>query len=88
MKQIKQNAGVLTVLKPLVISEKEKRKSPGGAYIEIPKDILEVMDNPLENKNSDKLKENEDEIRKTSMNEMMEKLPGRTTLSARRGLYY
>ncbi len=43
---------------------KEKRKSPGGAFIEIPKDVLEVMDNPLENKNSDKLKEdNEDELR-------------------------
>jgi hypothetical protein len=42
---------------------KEKRKSPGGAYIEIPTDILEVMDNPLESKNSDKLKENEDELR-------------------------
>ncbi|MFX1410615.1 MAG: hypothetical protein ACFFA6_09695 [Promethearchaeota archaeon] len=43
---------------------KEKRKSPGGAFIEIPKDVLEVMDNPLDNKNSDKLKEgNEDELR-------------------------
>jgi len=43
---------------------KEKRKSPGGAFIEIPKDVLEVMDNPLESKNSDKLKEgNEDELR-------------------------
>ncbi len=43
---------------------KEKRRSQGGAFIEIPKDVLEVMDNPLENKNSDKLKEdNEDELR-------------------------
>ncbi len=43
---------------------KEKRKSPGGATIEVPKDVLEVMDNPLETKNSDKLKEgNEDELR-------------------------
>jgi hypothetical protein len=43
---------------------KEKRKSPGGAFIEIPQDVLEVMDNPLETKNSDKLKEgNEDELR-------------------------
>ena len=42
----------------------EKRKGPGGTYIEVPKDVLEVMDNPLENKNSDKLKEgNEDELR-------------------------
>ncbi len=44
--------------------DKEKRKSPGGAIVEIPKDVLEVMENPLENKNSDKLKEgNEDELR-------------------------
>ncbi len=42
----------------------EKRKGPGGTFIEVPKDVLEVMDNPLENKNSDKLKEgNEDELR-------------------------
>jgi len=42
---------------------KEKRKSPGGAIVEVPKDVLEVMENPLENKNSDKLKEdNEDEL--------------------------
>ncbi|MFX1488628.1 MAG: hypothetical protein ACFFBI_05735, partial [Promethearchaeota archaeon] len=42
----------------------EKRKSPGGAFIEVPKDVLEVMDNPLECKNSDKLKEgNEDELK-------------------------
>jgi hypothetical protein len=42
----------------------EKRKGPGGTYIEIPKDVLEIMDNPLENKNSDKLKEgNEDELK-------------------------
>lgn len=45
----------------------EKRKSPGGAFIEIPKDVLEIMDNPLENKNADKLKEgNEDELRQKS----------------------
>ena len=42
----------------------EKRRSPGGATIEVPKDVLEVMDNPLETKNSDKLKEgNEDELK-------------------------
>lgn len=43
---------------------KEKRKSPGGKFVEIPNDVLEVMDNPLENKNSDKLKEdNKEELR-------------------------
>ena len=42
----------------------EKRRSPGGAFIEVPQDVLEVMDNPLESKNSDKLKEgHEDELR-------------------------
>ncbi|MHA1987197.1 MAG: vWA domain-containing protein, partial [Promethearchaeota archaeon] len=42
----------------------EKRKGSGGTHIEVPKDVLEAMDNPLENKNSDKLKEgNEDELR-------------------------
>ncbi|MFX1419991.1 MAG: hypothetical protein ACFE9N_13820 [Promethearchaeota archaeon] len=46
---------------------KEKRKSPGGAFLEIPKDVLEIMDNPLENKNTDKLKEgNEDELQQKS----------------------
>ena len=48
----------------VIDSGNEKREGPGGNYIEIPKDVLEVMDNPLENKNSDKLKEgNEDELR-------------------------
>jgi len=46
---------------------KEKRKSPGGAFLEVPKDVLEIMDNPLENKNADKLKEgNEDDLRQKS----------------------
>ncbi len=50
-----------------VDKNKEKRKGPGGAFIEVPKDILEVMDNPLENKNADKLKEgNEDDLRQKS----------------------
>ena len=43
---------------------KARRKAPGpGGNIEFPEDILEIMDNPLENKNADKLKEdNEDEL--------------------------
>jgi hypothetical protein len=42
----------------------EKRRSPGGAFIEVPQDVLEVMDNPLESKNTDKLEEgHEDELR-------------------------
>ncbi len=45
-----------------------KRKAPGnrgkGNNVEVPEDVLEIMDNPLENKNNDKLKEdNEDELR-------------------------
>ena len=46
---------------------KSKRKVPGkaGGEIEIPEDILEIMDNPLENKNRDKLKQdNEDDLRR------------------------
>jgi hypothetical protein len=46
-----------------------KRKAPGKGdhYIEIPDDILELMDNPLENKNSDKIKkDNEDTLRQKS----------------------
>ncbi|MFX1394001.1 MAG: hypothetical protein ACFFAH_10540 [Promethearchaeota archaeon] len=44
---------------------KIKRKAPGkDGELEFPEDILEIMDNPLENKNSDKLrKDNDDELR-------------------------
>jgi len=45
---------------------KANRKSSGrsGSNIEFPEDILETMDNPLENKNLDKLKEDgDDELR-------------------------
>ena len=45
---------------------KATRKSPGrgGFNVEFPEDILEIMDNPLENKNRDKLKEDRgDELR-------------------------
>ncbi|MHA1490024.1 MAG: vWA domain-containing protein [Promethearchaeota archaeon] len=49
---------------------KSKRKSPDGrSTIEIPEDVLEIMDNPLENKNIDKLKQdNEDELRQKAEN--------------------
>ena len=51
----------------IVDKNKEKIKSPGGAFVEVPKDVLEVMDNPLENKNADKLKEdNDDDLRQKS----------------------
>ncbi len=44
---------------------KTTRQGPDGrTKIEIPEDILELMDNPLENKNNDKLKQNnEDELK-------------------------
>jgi len=45
---------------------KANRKSPGrsSSNIEFPEEILEIMDNPLENKNLDKLKEDgDDELR-------------------------
>jgi len=40
-----------------------RRKTPGRSRstVEFPEDILEIMDNPLENKNLDKLKEDNDE---------------------------
>lgn len=50
-------------------SDRSKRKAPGKGqnYVEIPNDVLELMDNPLENRNSDKLKQdNEDELRRKS----------------------
>ena len=45
---------------------KSRRKIPGYELeMEIPDDVLEIIDNPLETKNSDKLKkDNEDELRK------------------------
>ncbi|MFX1390269.1 MAG: hypothetical protein ACFE9Z_09425 [Promethearchaeota archaeon] len=51
----------------IIDKNKEKRKGPSGAFIEVPKDVLEIMDNPLENKNKDKLKQdNEDDLRQKS----------------------
>lgn len=43
----------------------QRRNGPGtGATLEVPEDVIELMDNPLENKNSDKLHDdNADELR-------------------------
>lgn len=50
-----------SLIGPTVIPNrgKSKRKAPGkgGNYVEIPDDLLEIMDNPLENKNNDKVNE-------------------------------
>jgi len=54
---------------------KEKRKSPGGATIEVPKDVLEVMDNPLETKNSDKLKEGKEDELQQKAEEFAKNIP-------------
>ncbi|UCC18818.1 MAG: VWA domain-containing protein [Promethearchaeota archaeon] len=54
---------------------KEKRKSPGGAFVEVPKDVLEIMDNPLENKNSDKLKEGNDDSLQQKSEEFAKNIP-------------
>ncbi|TXT56205.1 MAG: hypothetical protein BAJALOKI1v1_1970003 [Promethearchaeota archaeon] len=46
-----------------------KRKAPGKGeqYIKVPDDVLELMDNPLENRNSDKLqKDNKEELQQKS----------------------
>jgi len=67
LKSLIQDTFTLIGTGGLIDKNKEKRKSPGGAFIEVPKDVLEVMDNPLENKNADKLKEgNEDNLRQKS----------------------
>ena len=51
----------------IIDKNKEKRKCPGGAFVEVPKDVLEIMDNPLENKNADKLREgNQDDLQQKS----------------------
>jgi len=67
LKSLIQDTFTLIGTGGLIDKNKEKRKSPGGAFLEVPKDVLEVMDNPLENKNADKLKEgNEDDLRQKS----------------------
>jgi len=44
---------------------KSKPQAQEGPVIEVPEDVLEIMDNPLEIKNSDKIKEtSEEELRK------------------------
>ncbi|MFX1443631.1 MAG: hypothetical protein ACFFHV_09480, partial [Promethearchaeota archaeon] len=48
---------------------KARRKAPGkgGGSVDFPEDLIEIMDNPLENKNRDKLKkDNDDELRQKS----------------------
>ena len=67
LKSLIQDTFTLIGTGGVIDKNKEKRKSPGGAYIEIPKDVLEIMDNPLEIKNADKLKEgNEEDLRAKS----------------------
>ncbi|MHA2035439.1 MAG: hypothetical protein ACW972_09745 [Promethearchaeota archaeon] len=64
LKNLTEDTFALLGKNSIIEEGNEKRKGPGGAYIEVPKDVLELMDNPLENKNSDKLKDgNEDELR-------------------------
>ncbi|MFX0071912.1 MAG: hypothetical protein ACFFAO_12555 [Candidatus Hermodarchaeota archaeon] len=50
-------------------SGKTKRRAPGssGGNVEFPEDIVDLMDNPLENKNRDKLNpDNDDDLRRKS----------------------
>ncbi len=56
---------------------KANRKSSGrsGSNIEFPEDILETMDNPLENKNLDKLKEDSDDELRQKAEEFAKKTP-------------
>jgi hypothetical protein len=67
LKNLIQNTFNIIGPRAVISKNKEKIKSPGGAFLEVPKDVLEVMDNPLEIKNTDKLKEgNEDDLRQKS----------------------
>jgi hypothetical protein len=67
LKNLIQNTFNLIGTGGVIDKNKEKRKSPAGVFLEIPKDVLGIMDNPLENKNVDKLKEgNEDDLRQKS----------------------
>ncbi|MHA1391484.1 MAG: vWA domain-containing protein, partial [Promethearchaeota archaeon] len=54
-----------------------RRKSPGRSRstVEFPEDILEIMDNPLENKNLDKLKEDNDEELRQKAEEFAKETP-------------
>ncbi|GAH12199.1 unnamed protein product, partial [marine sediment metagenome] len=54
-----------------------RRKTPGRSRstIEFPEDILEIMDNPLENKNLDKLKEDNDEELRQKAEEFAKETP-------------
>ncbi|TFG09120.1 MAG: VWA domain-containing protein [Promethearchaeota archaeon] len=55
---------------------KTARRSPGGeSYIEFSEDILEIMDNPLENKNRDKLKTDNNEELKRKAEEFAKGVP-------------
>jgi hypothetical protein len=66
-----------TMIGKNVVSDKgkEKIKSPGGAFIEVPNDVLEVMGNPLENKNSDKLKESNEDEKRQKAEEFAKNIP-------------
>ena len=66
-----------TMIGKNTVSEKgkEKIKSPGGAFIEVPNDVIEVMGNPLENKNSDKLKEGNEDERRQKAEEFAKNIP-------------
>jgi hypothetical protein len=50
---------IANILKDLISNTFTVKKS--GKAIDFPEDILEIMDNPLENKNSDKIKEKDEE---------------------------
>ncbi|MFX0047708.1 MAG: hypothetical protein ACFE8G_06005 [Candidatus Hermodarchaeota archaeon] len=56
---------------------KANRKSEGrgGINVEFPEDILEIMDNPLENKNRDKLKEDKDDELRQKAEEFARETP-------------
>ncbi len=52
-----------------------KSQGRGGSNVEFPEDILEIMDNPLENKNQDKLKEDKDDELRQKAEEFAKNTP-------------
>lgn len=68
-----------TLIGPRISSSdgKANRKSQGrgGSNVEFPEEILEIMDNPLENKNRDKFKENKDDELRQKAEEFARETP-------------
>lgn len=77
LKTIVNNTFTLTGSRTSQGEGKANRKSQGrgSSNVEFPEDILEIMDNPLENKNRDKLKKDKDDELRQKAEEFARKTP-------------